>query len=521
MRDGFFDNSLLYGRQFLAGPRPACGFESWAVKKFGFLFVSHHPSLMVTSASLNDRKVLCLGHIFNPSNPSHNNQEVLADLLTRTRTFKDFEVAIAELAGRWILFATVNGQFRMYPDAGGTKSAFFTVDLPQSELWIGSHPMLIGDQLGLAVNYEVMEEFYRHKVQNSWVGEITPYDDIVQLLPNHYLDLETGQSVRFYASSTCPHYDFDTAVNKIGQILHGTLTAVFARRPVAMPLTGGYDSRALVACAGDLRKKFQFFHISDAAEPFHEIPIAKKVSRKLDIPFAVMHQKRFTKEFREILRANIGDMWWEYGINKIYTFSEFDHQWFVAMGNMAELIRRCSYYRNGIPPLDISPELLAQKSGYAGNPVAIKAFSKWKACAPMDSNIHVLDFFYWEHRIGNWLAMVFNGLDTVCEAIPIYNNRKLFEVGFAVDNKYRTEPSYELFREISYRYAPETVGVPFNTCLRSQIASMVKVFLPSRVKSKWRWGRMKMAGFDIYETAKPADSLLRRKAIIEKISVIQ
>ena len=505
-------NEFLYNRQFMAGPRMFSQPKEWRHAKFGQrLFLSFHPSLQVTQVTLEDSELLCIGHIFDPANPSQDNEGVVKSLVERATTFKDFEEAIYALAGRWILFIRINDLARMYPDAGGTKSAYYTVGLPNGELWIGSQPMLIGDALGLPVDHERVEMFFRHNVKNTWVGEATPYNNIIQLLPNHYLHLDTKQTVRFYWSSRLPRYDLNTAVDKIREELFGILTALSARRPCALALTGGHDSRVLLACAGEARKKFQYFYISDPATPYHDISIPRKLSRLFNVPFRNIHVKPYTHEFREILRRNLGDMYWETGITKIFTFGEFDHRFFTVTGNMAELIRRCSYYRDGVTPLFITPALLAEKSGYGENPVALRAIAKWMAGAPKDSNINILDLFYWEHRIGNWISIALTGLDTVCEVIPAYNSRKVIELGLAVDNKYRTEPSYEIFRELCRRFAPEIAEISFNDCFRSRVVKKLEQVIPSRISEKWLWARMRLAGLDLYGVTIPAVSLLRQK----------
>lgn len=512
MRNPSSFRKLLYNRQFIAGPHMFSAPEGWRQAKLARrLYVSFHPNLQVTQAAEGEREVLCLGHVFDPADPSKSNEEIVRRILSTTTTFVDFEERIYGLAGRWILFMRLDAQVRMYPDTGGSKSAFYTVGLRDGDLWIGSQPMLLGDALGLSVDHALVEEFHRHSVKNTWVGEITPYNHILQLLPNHYLDLMTGEATRFFSSYRCRNYDLNTAVQTIQQELSGILQAISSRRPTAVPLTGGHDSRALFACAGELRKTLQWFVITDPATPYHDVALPETISRRCQVPFVKIRAKRFTKEFREIMRTNLGDMYWEMGIPKMYTFGEFDHRWFVATGNMGELIRRCSYYRNGVPPPSITPELLAEKSGYGGNPVAVRAFAKWMAGVPKNSNIHILDLFYWEHRIGNWVTMCCTGLDTVCEVIPIYNSRIVLETGLAVDTEYRKDP-HEMFRELCRRFAPETAGFPFNDCLRSSAVKQLQQWIPVRISEKWRWARMKLAGFDIYDATQPASSLLRQRS---------
>ena len=497
--------SLLYNRQFIAGPRVPPRPSAWGSVVFASrLWVTYHASLNVTKAVEDDREVLCLGHIFDPNHPSHTDQDIAERLVRSVTSFMAFEHATAQLAGRWVLFVSLGGQARLYPDAGGTKSAFYTVAGPQSELWIGSQPRLISEAVDVTIDTGTLEAFCNGTVKNSWPGDITPYENIRQLLPNHYVDLSSGEVRRFWPLGALPHYDTDTAAKKIGETLSAIMTSVAARRHVAMPLTGGYDSRVLLACSGERKKDLEVFVVIDPGTPSHDTSIPKRLMSRLGLKGRILHAKRFDKAFWDIYRQNVAEMFWDKGSTKFFTFTRYGHGWFVATGNIAELIRRCSYYRDGIHPSAISPAFLAQKAGYEGNPVAIRAFERWLRDVPQDMDMEVLDLFYWEHRVGNWVSMGLTGLDTVCEVIPMYNCRTILEAGVTVDIAPRLEP-YQFFRRICEMFEPVTVSFPFNDGWKTRAMNWVSESFP-RVAYRALWVRNVLEGFYPYYYDRPTVS---------------
>lgn len=502
MLDGDPYQSLRYNRQFIAGPRVPSLSSAWGLAVFASrLWVAYHPSLNVTKAVDDNGEVLCLGHIFDPNHPSHTNQDIADSLVRSATSFMAFEHATAELSGRWILFVSIRGQARLYPDAGGTKSVFYTVSDLQSERWIGSQPRLISEAVTPTIDTETLETFCSGNVKNSWPGDITPYKNIRQLLPNHYVDLGSGEVRRFWPYGPLPHYDTDTAAQKIGETLSAILTSVVARRHVAMPLTGGYDSRVLLACSGERKKHIEFFAVTDPGTPSHDTSIPKRLMSSLGLKGHIFHAKRFDKAFWDIYRQNVAEMFWDKGSTKFFTFARYGDGWFVATGNIAELIRRCSYYRDGIHPSAISPAALAEKAGYEGNPVAIQAFERWLCDVPQDLDMKVLDLFYWEHRVGNWISMGLTGLDTVCEVIPVYNCRTILEAGVMVDIAPRLEP-YRLFRRICEMFEPVTASFPFNDGWRTRTSKRLSESFPA-IAYRVLWVRNFLAGFYPYYYDRP------------------
>jgi len=278
----------------------------------------------------------------------------------------------------------------------------------------------------------------------------------------------------------------------IADMLHGTIAATVARGTAATPLTGGYDSRTLFACAGTLRSTMPFFMIGGFPIPHHDFEIPRKLARKFGAELRIVPPKKYPQDFWDVIQLNVARMWWDPSDYMLYTFGSLGVR-FLLVGLISE-ISRCFYYKDGIHPEHVTPELLAEGSQYKGHPMAVAAFSQWLSDVPDGTGVSVLDLFYWEHRAGNWAAMGCTAFDTLIEPIAPYNCRRLLEVALGVDVAHRRTP-YALHREICRVAAPETLEMPFNSSWLDQVQDVVLRWVPWRMQEAYRRTKMRMAGF--------------------------
>lgn len=502
--------SLLYRRQFIAGPRPFRYNGTWGSEPFADLHVSFHPDLEVTKVSADTAEVLCLGHIFDPDNPLFGNREILTHLIAHAETFAAFEQAVSRFGGRWLLFARLEDQTRLYPDTGGLKPAFYTSPTEQLPRWIASQPSLLTEAFPLRLDRQILDSFLGASYQNSWPGEITPFAGVRQLLPNHYLDLARGVPRRFWPTQPITPVALDTAAERISTTIINLEKSYGARRRLALPLTAGHDSRTLFACASKLQDRVEPFIINDPETDYYDISVPKRLVRKLGGRLKVLRTQPASNTFWDTYRRNTSWMYWDPADNKTFTFGAYADGWFIVTGHVAE-VARCFYYKDGNHPERVTAETLAEISGYRANPAAIGSFSAWLNDVPAQTGINILDLLYWEHRVGNWAALSMTGFDTVCDVVSPYNCRELLQTALGVDLAFRCKP-YTLFRKICEIAEPRTLSLPFNDSLRQRLANVTKKLIPWRI---WRWTylqRLRLAGLGNYTPGPEALRQLRAKA---------
>jgi hypothetical protein len=290
-----------------------------------------------------------------------------------------------------------------------------------------------------------------------------------QLLPNHYLNLATFESVRF-APGAIAKMPLDKAVQTMSALLRGTIEAVTYRGSVAIPLTAGFDSRTLVSAAVGL--PVRYFTIVDEGSPHHDLAIPPKIAGRLDLEWSYVGCN-----LSDSAENVTGGIWHDPAVNQTNSFAQAE---FVVLGQVSEICR-CFYWLDG-HHAPATPELMSRMARFGDQ--AIEQFREWMVGIP--DTVDPFDLFYWEHRVGCWASLSCTEMDPLCDVISPYNCRELLNAGLGVDIRYRRRP-HELHRQLCL---PELRSIPFNSTWFERAERMLPRWFPLRVrKAMDRWVR--------------------------------
>jgi hypothetical protein len=448
----------------------------------------------VATGSEGEVELLCLGHILDPENTASDTGDIIQALLKETTSFASFEKRSASLGGRWLLFVRIGDDLRLYPDAMGLKPAFYINYADGEGPWVGSQPLLLSEMLRLPLDYATAERFLQGKFRNSWPGEITPYKGVRQLLPNHYLDLRSSEPHRFWPHDKIERRETETVVKTASSMLQRLIQSAGSRRQLALPLSGGHDSRILLACAKAFRQDMKIFTLHSPRTELYDPDLARKLAKRLQFQHELLPVRPPSDEFWALFKTNTAYLFSDPSNIMAPTFEAFAQNMFVLTGHGTEILK-CYYYPNGDHPQNVDGPALARISGFEGNPVAIDSFSDWLDGVPSESGVNTLDLFCWENRIGNWCSLVTTGLDMTCAPIPAFNCRDLLEAVLTSDVRARARP-YPLFRRICEYADPVTASLPFNRSLRETASALIRKRVSYRLWSMVHEARMKRAGLE-------------------------
>lgn len=453
------------GGQFALAPHSFERTELPCRESFGSIQIRHHPRLALNRAESGARELLLLGHAIDPMQPEHGSQDLVRRLVDGGTSFAQLESMLADLGGRWLLLARIGGASRLYPDAGGTKSVFYA-----SDGRVASQP----GHFGCPVDHSLSQ----YPRAGAWPLGHTPFAGVHQLLPNHYLDLQQFRSVRFGPRRVEPT-SIEAASTEIGLILRGTIAAVLKRGSVALPLTGGFDSRTLLSAAHEHLAQIQLFSILDRQTDRHDYVLPKSLARRAGRPLRFVAPSDI-----EDVGPNTCGLYQDPNSSRIGAFAQAD---FVLLGHLSEILR-CFYWKDGEAPA-VNADSLSRLAGFGGELSEI--FEGWLKGVPAGSAGEILDLFYWECRVGNWSSVCCTALDGYCEVISPYNCRRLIELGLGLDHAYRCQP-YELHRRLC---RPEYGTLPFNTTRLESIEALLPRWVPWRLRLRLRHlGRPRIRG---------------------------
>ncbi len=463
-------NILRFRRQFILGPAPFAPNPYWFCVRLGELFLSVHRDLPCASATQADGVVILLGHAVDPFRAERDEQAIVESLASGTWDIAQLISATCPLAGRWLVIAQNREGTYLFADACGMRHCAYLAT--GASIWCASEPELIGANTPLAFTAdEGVREFLIHPAharnQSAWVGNQTIYQDVLRLMPNHYLDVGQRRQVRHYPHAQIQPQDPVQVFEQATAILRGIMTSITRRHKVSLGVTAGWDSRLMVAASRHVKDSIEYFTWQKSDMPDHhpDIIVPKKLAQALKLNFAIKPAPSvFPAWFISLLAQNVTATILPKTGNIFAQLRAGDDQ-INLNGNTSEVARNYYYDRSGRGRDELSSERMAMLLLHSEEVTAfpVQQVDEWKrdlGC-PLDGPA-MLDFLYWEQRMGGWCGQYFAEQDIAMDVIQPFNCRLLLETLLSCPRPMRSRPDYPLYRELIVRLWPEAMHVPIN-----------------------------------------------------------
>jgi len=465
---------LLYRRQFLLGPKQINPINEWnCLQLMNDSFLSTHPDLPVTVAHCQDRSIYLLGYILDPYKPSFDDSQIMQDVINDSKTADDVFVHIADKCGRFVIIVKAEGDFRIFSDTCGLRQVFYHVDRNDS-VWCSSQPHLIAEQLDIEVNTVAKRDLYKaslFKTGEHWYpGNMTLFDNIFHLTPNHYFDLSCKQCIRYWPRERLSSISISECIPKVIPLLSGIIESAVRRFNLAFAISCGIDSRTLLAASKNSAKYIHYFtHASkNGIDKDPDVLIPSQMLKRLGLKHSVLVlPEKIDEYFYSILQKNIFTPRITKGLNAISIHDHFKrdkNEIVIIYGNCSEITKRDRFRFPKTPKQLLSGSALAAMAQMGRSHIAVKEFSRWLLHVKKLTkyNIDILDLMHWEQRVGNWGAMTLSEYEMVHESLCPYSCRKYIEYMLRVPFKYRTNPEYRLHHAIMEAIWPEVLKYEIN-----------------------------------------------------------
>ncbi|WP_439481800.1 hypothetical protein [Cyclobacterium plantarum] len=218
--------------------------ESWNKENIGDFFLFCHPELNLTKKETKKSSIFLLGYVHDWEFPEQSNERIIAGL--------DIDVSIIDLiyqlskfSGDFVIIYQTDGEIFLFNDACGQKEVYYDVNYQN----FGSQPKLLAEVVDLvpyededSINFFKSIEFSKKK---HFVNESTHVKNVKHLLPNHYLDLNAKNTVRFFPLFPREERPLKEVAQKAAVMIKGYLKSIAYRNDLALAVTGGFDSRTL------------------------------------------------------------------------------------------------------------------------------------------------------------------------------------------------------------------------------------------------------------------------------------
>jgi len=385
------------------------------------------------------------------------------------------------LSGSWCAMLYSADAARVRLDAAGTLSAVYD---PASQC-VASTCVLVpddGDEDG-----DLLELMWASAESFLPFG-LTPRRGVRRLLPNHVLDLQTFAVKRDWPppKADAPSFSREELVGRITHLLTRSVEAACAAPRPLMGLTGGRDSRVLLACAGDRRRRLDCFTWA-LPDPIarRDLRAARDIARRADVRHEVAAFEPPSEEQRARWAWRTGGaVSDERNLSMAVNSVQWGEGRTIILGAAGE-VGRAYYWRAG----DASQPSLAvrdliERMGAPMHDRVVQAGFEWLHGLEGRSIHEQLDLAYIEQRMGCWAGVLAYGWADGPRRVMPYVNRHLFELMLALPEDVRSHD--RLAAEVIERTCPELLALGFNrpATIRHAIAAGL-----ARLPLLWRLAR--------------------------------
>ena len=476
---------LLYRRQFLFAPRKIEDFPhpDWTdvcVGESNRLYA--HPDLPITQVAEGSMRLTLIGYMVDANETFSDDTQILRWILRKVIRENDIFEVTASIGGRWILIVDRPDGFFLFHDPCGLRQVYYYTDAEEN-IWCCTQTTLLSSFADLKKDDEVSKllENARHK---NWLpGHLSEFVDVKKLLPNHVLNLESGNVSRFWPKKPLGSIDLESGTNKVSLLLKNCISNINHRFDLSLPLTAGRDSRTIFAACKDIIEDVSVYTMLEPGlEPDSlDIEYPKKLTKRAGVKHSLIPgQEPMEPWFADIYFKNVYNTNVSYWGPIAFGFVKGHPENRITLNGNCSEIGRCYYFLDGnYDPQRITGRYLANLA-WTDHGLAVKVLNDWlKDAKQIESqfNINALDLFYWEHRMGGWQAKSQSICDIGLEIFSPFNNRLTLSTLLAVDKKYRIEPDFILYNEIINSLWPALLTLPFNRGRRYRVIDAGKGLL--------------------------------------------
>jgi len=467
-------------RQFLLGPEYA-DFDGWnKIKIDNTHLITAHPDLNLSYLESGPNKAVLLGYFVDPFNLNFSDIDILSRFLDEPIDIDNIIFKLNKVGGRFVLIISKNDKLWLFHDACALRQVHYFVD-KSGYVWCASQPNLLAEIFKLdydeeMISFRNMPLFAKGKDEFWFPCSLTPYKEIKYLLPNHYLDLNTGHVFRFWPrKDSFTKINLDECIEHVSDLLKNSIKSAVSRFNLKMGISAGCDSRKSLAASKEIKDKITFYTHTPMKGSEADIEIPSKLLPKLGLKHHVVNLQPMDDEFKKYFDMN--NTWPRERHGHIaYSFMRYFGTDCVVMNSNISEYSGVWYW---LPKSKINAVSLAMLRSLNHKKI-IDEMGKWlsdakPSCEAAGMNILVL--FDLELR-SRWVSQALAEYDIAFETFNPYNNRYLFQLELSVDEKIREGRNLRMPKRLIKKMWPEVLSEPINP--EKGLQRKVKKFIQSR-----------------------------------------
>ncbi|WGL18231.1 hypothetical protein PVT68_08030 [Microbulbifer bruguierae] len=454
-------NAMQFPKQFLLTKTPTPEFPGWKTVKYLDWWLAHAPELSLIQV-LDERGSttgLIAGWVIWRGKVLGN-----GDTIRSKQQSNGIASEYDELCGRFVYFFEYLNQLAVISDAGGLMSPVYS----EERNIVASSPAVIRQKGDLKKDERICQAFVGYKSAVWYPFGTTPFQGLRRLLPNHRLTLSNWRADRFFPVPAGeglrgdPQVNLTAASASIAKWTRANLKALVDAGHNVAHLTGGFDSRMVLAASHDFHRRMRFQTVA-TSDP----------GNRLDCHIAERLAKRYGLNYRKIdfitpSKAEI-DGWLERTGHCIEdTVSSFcttarvhNSHCHEITGACGEVMRAAFWFSGDGQRKTLSADALLRRYEIAINETTLELAEQWMATLPAGVSVgNLLDIAYLELRLAGWAGASLYGHDIEHPSLSPFNSARIYRAVLSIPENLREEN--QIAREFIQSMWPELLHHPVN-----------------------------------------------------------
>ena len=432
----------------------------------------------VAKEEYDNKAIMILGVFFNPIDKIYKTDEIAKKILKKSESIDEVINELAYISGRYIVLFYDNCKNYIISDALGMKNVFYYYD-DDNNFYITSNPKMFEDYNILNIEVpdkikEIMQDWKFKRREMDWKSDFWYDTRIKQLIANHYLDIQNKKAihVKYFLKDTYKKMKKEEITKKVIEILKNSIEILTKEYKCRLGITGGYDSRVLLAASEEYKEKIEFYTYKFKRMNPLDYKIARKLCNKIGVKHNLNYAKKLSKEFLNNYKQEnkfprilnkTRNIQWAYDNLKNDNYININ-------GNAFNVVYSEASWKEEYVDKIMQDNEYYEKT-YKKLKNEIKKFSK-------ESNIPFGSISIWEIR-GLWVNQFPREQDIAIEEITPFDNRIFIYLCNLIDQEIKTEEYKKLNVELIRKMNPNLLEVEFS---RNLFKEKVKYKIKSLIK---------------------------------------
>ncbi len=380
-----------------------------------------------------------------------------------------------KLGGKYIVLYAENGRLYCIGDATCSVPVYYLSGTKNAVCC--SNPQMLIEKFGLRSDERLLKIRKSGNANQAMPFDVTPYKEIKQLIPNHYLDFSARKAVRFINFNREQKEISPEEAAKITSDMIDKITDMYYKKfAVRCPLTAGRDSRVVLAFLSRAACDDKIKTYTVWQEKFKNDSQDWNIPLDLSAVVKTEHERIYSDEITEEKRNELDEIlgrnaYPDDAFRLALTLENHYPEEAIIEGDIMGQVGKCSLHRDIPVSFATAGYFRCKLHNYSKD--AKLLLNEWMdEIKKSGERVNIFDLFSIENRLGRWSAqthIIHNTMGRIY--VNIFNSRSIIYIWTAVDRAKRKKSLIHLSL-IRERF-PKLFEIPFERD-KSSVISLAK-----------------------------------------------